>query len=81
MRRNVTLSLEEDVIRRVRVLAARRGESISALLRSELERLVAEEDRFLKASESALKRLKRGRHLGGLPLPTREELHDRENLR
>jgi len=81
MVRNITLSMDEDVIHRARVLAAQRGMSISALLRAELARLVNDENRFVSAREAALRRLKVGAHLGGSSLPSREEVHDRAGLR
>lgn len=81
MGRNITLNLDEDVIQGARVLAARRGTSVSALLRAEIERLVREDRAYDAAREAALRRLKKGSHLGGGPLPSREELHDREDLR
>jgi deoxyribodipyrimidine photolyase-like uncharacterized protein len=43
----LTLQLETDVIRRARVLAARRGTSVSALVARELTALVAREDRYV----------------------------------
>lgn len=81
MHRNITLTLDEDVIRKARVLAARRNRSVSALLRQELCRLVAEDDAYEAAKRVALERLERGLHLGGGPLPSRDELHDRAGLR
>jgi predicted transcriptional regulator len=81
MQRTITLALEEDLIHKARVLAARRNRSVSALLRDELSRLVAEDDAYETAKRAALKRLERGSHLGGGPLPSRAELHDRALLR
>ena len=81
MQRNVTLTLDDDLIHKARVLAARRNRSISALLREELSRLVAEDEAYETAKQAALKRLGRGSHLGGGPLPARDELHDRAGLR
>ncbi len=81
MGRNITITLDEDIIRSARVLAARRGSSVSALLRAELERLVREDRAYEAAREASLRRLKRGSHLGGGPHPSRQELHDREGLR
>jgi hypothetical protein len=75
--RNITLSLDEEVLAEARVIAAKNGLSVSALLRRELMRLVEAEGGYVKARESALRRLKAGHHLGGGPLPDREELHDR----
>jgi len=79
--RNLTLTLDNELIREVRVLAARRGMSISALLRQELARLVRESAAYDVAHSAARRRLGRGSHLGGGPLPDREELHDRAKLR
>jgi plasmid stability protein len=54
MRRNVTLTLDEDLIHKARVLAARRNRSVSALLREELSRLVAEDEAYQIAKRTAL---------------------------
>ena len=81
MTRNITLSLDEDTLQEARVLAAREGLSVSALLRRELNRLVEEQHGYIKARESALLRLSKGAHLGSGPLPSRDDLHDRAKLR
>ena len=81
MGRNITITLDEDIIRSAKVLAAKRGSSVSALLRTELERLVLADRAYEAAREVALRRLRRGSHLGGGTLPSRQELHDREDLR
>jgi predicted transcriptional regulator len=81
MARNITLSLDESLIRKVRVLAARRNRSVSALLRGELSRLVAESEAYEDAKRAALRRLERGERLGGGRLPARDELYQRGNLR
>jgi len=79
--RNITLALDEDTLREVRTLAAERGLSVSALLRAELAGLVERQRGYTKARESAVRRLRRGRALGGGKLPSRDELHDRAELR
>jgi predicted transcriptional regulator len=81
MQRNITLTLDDDLIHKARVLAARRKRSVSALLREELSRLVAEDEAYEIAKRAALARLERGAHLGGGSLPTRGELHERAGLR
>ena len=81
MQRNITLTFDDEVLRKARVLAARRNRSISALLREELSRLVAKDEAYETAKRAALERLERGVHLGGGPLPSRDELHDRAGLR
>ncbi len=50
---NLTLHLDQAVIRRARVVAARRGTSVSALVARELDRLVAQEDRYEEARRRA----------------------------
>lgn len=81
MSRNITLALDEETLRKARLLAARRNLSVSALLREEIHRLVARGDAYEAAHEEARRRLERGSRLGGGPLPRREELHDRPGLR
>jgi len=79
--RNITLTLDEETIRQARVLAAERGLSVSAFLRAELAGLVERQRGYTAAREAAVRRLRRGRSLGGGKLPSREELHDRARLR
>jgi hypothetical protein len=79
--RNITLTLEEETLREARVLAARRGLSVSAFLRRELAALVERERGYAKARDAAVRRLRRGQSLGGGKPPAREELHDRAKLR
>jgi hypothetical protein len=79
--RNITLTLDEQTLREARVLAAERGLSVSAFLRTELAGLVDRQRGYSKAREAALLRLRRGQSLGAGPLPRRDELHDRAQLR
>jgi len=79
--RNITLTVDEEILSEARVVAAQEGLSVSALLRRELVNLVERQRGYTKAKESAVRRLKRGHSLGGGGLGTREELHDREKLR
>lgn len=79
--RNITLRIDEETLREARVLAAQRGLSVSAFLRSELAGLVEKARGYAKARESAIRRLRRGRSLGGGRLVSREELYDRVKLR
>ncbi len=81
MQRKITLTLDEDLLRKARALAARRNCSVSALLSEELSRLVGEDEAYETAKRAALQRLERGTSLGGGPLPSRAELHDRAGLR
>jgi hypothetical protein len=55
MKRNVTLQLDDAVIRAAEVLAAKRGTSVSGLVGSELSRLVAEDEHYEKSWRRARK--------------------------
>ena len=79
--RNITLALDEETLREARMLAAQRGLSVSAFLRSEIAGLVERQRGYAKAREAAVRSLRRGQSLGGGKLPSREELHDRAKLR
>jgi predicted transcriptional regulator len=78
-RRNITLSLPEETLREVKVLAARRGTSVSALLSQTLADLIASESGYAAARERSLAALGRGRDLGtgGEIGWARDELHER----
>jgi hypothetical protein len=51
---NLTLQLDADVVRRARVVAAKRGTSVSALVARELDALVARDERYDEARRRAL---------------------------
>lgn len=77
MKQNITLSLEKDLIRKAKILAAERGTSISRLLSDFLAGMVNEEGAYEAARRRALTLLERGFHLGEeLPCP-REAWHER----
>jgi len=77
--RNITLSLPEDVLREVKVVAARRGTSVSALLAGALSEIVERESGYAAAKERSLAALGGGRDLGtgGEIRWSRDELHER----
>lgn len=77
MKQNITLVLDKEVVRKAKVLAAERSTSVSRLLAEEIERIVGEHDRYEKAKAAAIAELRRGYHLGGGPLPHREEVYER----
>lgn len=81
MGRNITLSLDDDTLNLARIAAAKRGQSVSALLREQIRRIAQDSEAYALARETACKRLKRGSRRGGGPYPSREELHDRAKLR
>ena len=81
MKQNVTVSLEQKTIRKAKILAAKRGTSISRLLAGQIEALVGEDEAYERAERQALALLDSGFHLGGRITASRDELHERQNLR
>lgn len=77
MKQNITVSLDQRTIRRAKILAAKRGTSISGLLAHQIEALVGEEEAYERAERQALALLDQGFHLGGVIRASRDELHER----
>jgi hypothetical protein len=75
-RRNLTLQLDEDMIRLAKVLAAKRGTSVSGLIARELEQLVAEDARYEEARRRAIEIMAESAPRGGRTW-RRDELHER----
>ena len=64
---NITLKLPIDTVRKIKVIAAERGASISGLLAQKLNELVGEDAEYQAARRRALEWLAQGWHLGGRP--------------
>jgi len=75
-RQNLTVQMDRELIRKARILAARRGTSVSGLVASELKRLIGDDEAYDAARRSALQLLEKGFHLGGKRV-SREQLHER----
>jgi hypothetical protein len=73
-RTNLTLQLDEDVIRRARLVAAKRGTSVSALVAREIADLAAQDDRYEQARQRALELMAKPKPRGGRRW-TRDELY------
>jgi hypothetical protein len=73
---NVTISLSRQVLRKAKILAARRDTSISGLLSQAVESMVADEEGYEQAKRRAFALLDKGFRLGGVIAP-REDLHER----
>jgi len=76
---NITLSLPKKTLRKIKLIAAQRGTSISRLLTQKLEELAEAESGYAIAKKRQLELLERGFNLGlGNNKPaSREELHER----
>jgi hypothetical protein len=77
MKSNITLKIEDELLREARVLAAEEDTSISALLAARLEQAVRERSGYDQARRSAVARLRTGFDLQWIPTRTRGELHER----
>lgn len=75
-KRNLTVQLDAEIVRKARLLAAERSTSISKLVADEIERLVGDEDRYRAAQEHAVREMMTGYHLGGPLYPRRDDLYD-----
>lgn len=78
-RQNVTLSLPREMVREVKILAARRDTSISGLMVEKLREAVDEEKGYQAARGRSLRRLGEAFDLGtgGEVGWTRDESHER----
>ena len=77
MKQNITLSIDKELIKRARVLAAQRQISVSRMLSEELQKLIEDSHKYELAKKQALNYISRGFHLGGKITVSREELHER----
>jgi hypothetical protein len=78
-KRNVTVQLDEDVIAQAKVIAARRGTSLSALLARQVRELADADDRYESAKRHALQAMVTAseRDSAGVYTWRREDLYDR----
>jgi Family of unknown function (DUF6364) len=75
--RNITLSVNEDVLATVRRYAAERNSTVNALVREYLTNLAAHEDRAKQARVRIAELSKRSRGSLGDKKWSREDLYDR----
>jgi len=76
-KQNLTVSLDQTVIHKAKVIAAQRSTSISDLVAQQIESLVSADEGYERAKKHALAMLDRGFHLGGEFKVSRDELHER----
>ncbi len=62
---NLTLQLDADVVRQAKVLAAKRGTSVSALVARQIAELVAQDARYEEAHRRALESMANATPGGG----------------
>ena len=77
--RNLTIHLPEQLIRRLRVCAAIRNQSMTTVVKEAIERTLVEDSVRETAASRLIQRLQNApdRGVGGKVSWTRDELHDR----
>ncbi len=75
-RTKVTLNIDDDLLRRVQIIAAREGTSVSQLMTGMLEELIRSHEDYETAKHHALAILHKGFRLEVIPL-SRDALHER----
>jgi hypothetical protein len=81
MKQNITLSIEKNLIKKAKVLSAKKQTSISQILSQEMERIVRDSEHYERAKQRAIAHLQRGFHMGNNANISREQLHERKGLR
>jgi hypothetical protein len=75
--KNITLSIEEDVLQEARKIAAERGTTVNAIVRASLAELVRQRTR----TRDALKRMRELAEQGGMEVGkktwSRDDIHER----
>ncbi len=78
-KQNITLSLPRPLLKKAKIIAAKREKSLSELVKESLEEKVREDTGYERAKERHMKLLKKGFDLGtkGHFTISREDLHER----
>jgi predicted transcriptional regulator len=77
VKQNVTISLDQQTVRKAKILAAKRDTSISGLVAAQIDALVDQDEAYDQAKRHALALLDQGFHLGGRHHVDRDALHER----
>jgi hypothetical protein len=77
MKQNITLSINKDLIRKAKILAAQKQTSISGMLSQELQKILDDSEKYEFFKRKALININHGFHLGGKIAVARQELHER----
>jgi hypothetical protein len=77
MKSNITLKIDDKLLREVKIMAAKEDTSITALVTRQLENLIRQGKGYDRSRRRALARLEEGWDLGWTPAASRDELHER----
>lgn len=76
MKTNITIRIDSELAQNARVLAAKKGSSLSKLVAEELSNLVSRDTNYKKVSSRAKKDIREAPNLSYLPV-SRDSLHER----
>ena len=76
MNKNVTLRMDEEILKKCRHAAVEEDMSLSRWITEQITQIIRHRQAFQKAHVRALKRLDKGYHLGGTPI-TRDKIYER----
>ena len=74
---NITLKLDTELLRAVKVVAAKRGTSISALAAASLAEAVRRDDSYEQSMKQSIALMNESWNLGWKKPKSRDELHER----
>jgi hypothetical protein len=77
MKQNIPPSIEKELLKKAKLMAAKKETSLTKLLIQQLAKIVSEDDQYDLGKKRALAILRKGFHLGGGIIAKREELHER----
>jgi hypothetical protein len=77
MKQNIPPSIEKELLKKAKLMAAKKETSLTKLLIEQLAKIVSEDDQYDLGKKRALAILRKGFHLGGGIIAKREELHER----
>lgn len=80
MKRRITMSISVETLRKLKILASKRGQSMSQFLVEQIDAILEERADYEEAESAALAFLERGFHLGGGTYAGKDELHRRSDL-
>ena len=74
---NITLKLDRELLRAVKIAAAKRGTSISAYASESIAEALKRDDSYEQSMKRAIALMKEGVNLGWKKPKSRDELHER----
>jgi hypothetical protein len=77
MKQSITINLEEALIRKIQNIAAEKRTSVSRVVSIGLSEIDDDLNDYKAAKKQAIAYLKKGFHIGGRRVHSREELHER----